>query len=79
MSNTSKKTMTTTKTTQRKPAGRPPLPLNQRRNNQISIRLSIDELKELEVAVHDQIVAEAAREMLLECAKRRNKKSKKSA
>ncbi|MDR0611225.1 MAG: hypothetical protein LBG58_14030 [Planctomycetaceae bacterium] len=74
--------MPKTKTTKRKHAGRPPLPKNKRRDQQISVRLSIDELKELEVAVHDQIVAEAAREILLEAAKRRIKqqqKSKKSA
>jgi hypothetical protein len=87
MLNTSKKSTVPmppkTKTNKRKrpKLGRPPLPKNQKRNKQIMLRFSSDELKEIEVAIHDQIVAEAAREMILESAKRRAKRqeAKKSA
>jgi hypothetical protein len=88
MSNTSKsKTKTKTKTKPKKiyytkiydHAGRPPLPPKKRRNKKLSIRFTADELKEIEVAAHDRMVAEAAREILLDSARRNKFRIKKSA
>lgn len=42
-------------------------------------RLTIEEMKDIETAIHDRIVAEIARKMFTEGTKRQTKKSKKAS